>query len=131
MKKSAMKYTLAIASGLWLVCALPVVAWAHGASHAQHGGVVQMSGESLFELVRGPAGVSLYVTEEDEPVNAKAMTATLSVNVAGQRKDVVMEPGKDNQFFAKGLKLPKGANVGVVVVDNASKARYGTTFILK
>lgn len=126
-----MKYVLALLSAVSLACALPATTWAHGATHAQHGGVVQMNGETLFELVRAPAGVSLYVTEEDEPIDAKSMTARLSVNVGGQRKDIVMVPGKGNQFFAKGLKLPKGANVGVLVVNSASGARFGTTFIVK
>ena len=45
---------------LALACACLVVppapaAWAHGATHAQHGGMVQMNGETLFELVRAPA----------------------------------------------------------------------------
>lgn len=126
-----MKFAIALLSGLALACALSVSAWAHGGTHAHHGGVVRTSGETMFELVQEPAGVSLYVSEEDEPVNAKAMTAKLSVNVAGKRQDVVMVSGKGNQFFAKGLTLPKGANVGVLVVNGASGARFGTTFIIK
>ena len=126
-----MRHALTILSGLSLACALPAIAWAHGATHAQHGGIVQMNGEILFELVRAPAGVSLYVMDEDEPVDARTMTARLSVTIAGKRRDIVMVPGKGNQFVAEGLALPKGANVGVIVVNNASKARYGTTFIIK
>ena len=82
---------------------------------AQHGGVVQMNGETLFELVRTRAGVSLYVTDEDEPVVARSMTARLSITVGGQRRNVAMVPGEGNQFVAQGLTLPKGASVGVLV----------------
>jgi hypothetical protein len=104
---------------------------AHGSTKPQHGGVVQMNGETLFELVAQPAGVSLYMIDEDEPVNAAGMTAKLSVTAGGKRSDVAMAALKGNQFFAKGLKLPKGANVGVQVTNKATGARYGTTFVIK
>jgi len=126
-----MERVLTILSGLALACALPAAALAHGTTKPQHGGVVQMNGETLFELVRAPAGVTLYVIDEDEPVEASSMTARLSVAVGGQRRDIAMVPGKGNQFFAKGLSLPKGASVGVLVINRASQARYGTTFTIK
>lgn len=126
-----MKSALALVSGFALACALPVAAWAHGATHAQHGGIVQMNGETLFELVRSPAGVSLYVIDEDEPVAASGMTARLSITSAGQRRDVAMVSGNGNQFIARGVTLPRGASVGVLVINRASQARYGTTFIIK
>ncbi len=126
-----MKRVLTIFSGVALSFALPGAVLAHGATHAQHGGVVQMNGETLFELVRAPAGVSLYVTDEDEPVAASSMTARLSVTVGGQRRDVAMVPGNGNQFFARGLTLLKGASVGVLVINRVTQARYGTTFTIK
>ena len=110
---------------------LSAPALAHGFTKPQHGGVVMMNGETLFELVAQPAGVSLYMIDEDDPVNAAGMTAKLSVTAGGKRSDVAMVAMKGNQFFAKGLKLPKGANVGVQVTNKATGARYGTTFIIK
>lgn len=126
-----MTRVLTILSGLALACALPAAALAHGSTKPQHGGVVQMNGETLFELVRAPAGVSLYMIDEDEPVAASTMTARLSITVAGKRRDVAMVAGKGNQFFAKGLTLPKGASVGVQVINRATQARYGATFAIK
>lgn len=126
-----MKRALTILAGLSLACALPASALAHGSTKPQHGGVVQMNGETLFELVRAPAGVSLYVIDEDEPVVASGMTARLSVTAGGKRQDVAMVPGKGNQFVAKGLTLPAGASVGVQVINQATKARYGTTFTIE
>lgn len=126
-----MKRALTIFSGLALTLALPSAVLAHGSTHPQHGGVVQMNGETLFELVRAPAGVSLYVMDEDEPVAASSMTARLSVTVGGQRRDVAMVAGRGNQFFARGLTLPKGASVGVLVINRGTQARYGTTFAIK
>lgn len=126
-----MKRVLTIFSGLALVSAVPAAVLAHGSTKPEHGGVVQMNGETLFELVRAPAGVSLYVTDDHEPVAANSMTARLSITVGDKRRDVAMVSGKGNKFFAKGLILPKGANVGVMVINKASQARYGTTFTVK
>ncbi|EIZ81256.1 hypothetical protein WSK_0201 [Novosphingobium sp. Rr 2-17] len=126
-----MKKTLALLLGFATLGCLATTVDAHGLTKPQHGGVVQMNGETLFELVRGPTGVSLYVVDEDEPVAASNMTAKLSVSGKGQKVDVPLAPGKGNQFFAKGLKLAPGSNVGVQIVDKASGARYGTTFIIK
>lgn len=126
-----MKRAISILSGLALVCALPAAALAHGSTHPEHGGVVQMSGETLFELVRSPTGVSLYVTDEDEPVAASGMTARLSVTVGGERRDITMVAGAGNQFVARGLTLRPGTRVGVLVINRASQARYGTTFVIE
>jgi hypothetical protein len=126
-----MKKSFGILAGFALLCTLPSGVLAHGITKPQHGGVVQMNGETLFELVRSPAGVSLYVIDEDEPVAASSMTARLSVSAGGKRKDVAMVTAKGNQFFAKGLTLPRGASVGVLVINKASMARYGTTFTIK
>ncbi|MFT3965985.1 MAG: hypothetical protein QM690_08905 [Sphingobium sp.] len=126
-----MKKTLALLLAVSAMGGLPASAFAHGITRPQHGGVVQMNGETLFELVAAPAGVSLYVLDEDEPVNAAGMTAKLIVTAGGKKTEVAMAPAKGNQFFVKGLKLAKGANVGVQIVDKATQARYGATFIIK
>lgn len=126
-----MKRALTILSGLALACTLHASALAHSSTKPQHGGVVQMNGETLFELVRAPAGVSLYVTDEDEPVAASSMTARLSITIGAQRRNVTMVAGAGNQFVARGLILPRGASVGVLVINQISQARYGTTFTIK
>lgn len=126
-----MKKTFVYLVAAAVLAATPGMAAAHGSTKPQHGGVVQMTGETLFEIVREPTGVALYVVDEDEPINAAAMTAKLNIAVSGKKSEVMMVPGKGNRFFAKGLKLAKGANVGVQVVNKATRARYGTTFLIK
>lgn len=124
-----MKKFARIACALTLGLSAP--AWAHGFTKPQHGGVVQMNGETLFELVAEPGGVSLYVIDEDEPVNASAMVAKLTVTASGKRTEANMVALKGNRFFARGSKLPKGASAGVQVTDRASGSRYGATFTIK
>ena len=69
--------------------------------------------------------------DEGEPVGASAMTGRRSGTWAGRRRYVMMVPGTANRCVARGLVLPEGANVGVLVVNTASQSRYGTTFIIK
>lgn len=113
-----------------VACAVPGAALAHGSTEPQHGGVVQMNGETLFELVRSADGVMLYVSDDDEPVAAGTMEARLTVSAGGERRDVTMVAGAGNQFIARGLVLPANASVGVLVINKASQARYGTTFTI-
>lgn len=114
-----------------LLIAMPGMALAHGSTKPQHGGVVTVNGETVFELVRAPSGVSVYLEDEDEPVKAAGLTARLSINSGGERREVEMVPGEGNLFTAADTILPAGSTVGVQVVDNATKARWGTTFIIK
>ena len=51
----------------------PGMALAHGSMKPSHGGVVQMSGEIMVELVTRPRSLEVYVTEEDEPIDRKSV----------------------------------------------------------
>lgn len=106
-------------------------AFSHGVTKPQHGGVVSMNGETMFELASSPAGVSLYIVDEDDPVDAAGMTAKLSISSGGKNTEIALAPVKGNQFFAKGVKLPRGTNVAVSVANKSTGAHYGTTFVMK
>jgi len=109
--------------------ALAATADAHGSMKPQHGGVVQMTGETLFELVTAPAGVALYVREDDEDVVSSGMTAKLTITTkAGAKSDVPLAPAGGNKFEARGVKIPAGSKVGVMVVDKATQARASAIF---
>lgn len=121
---------------LWLplVAALmisPVAAFAHGNTTPQHGGIVQMTGETLVELVAGPDAASLYVSEEDEPVASADLTATLTVTDAAGKRQVELVPAAGNRFDAPGLKLASGAKVAVLLVNKASQGRSILAFTVK
>src|SRR5215204_3797397 len=70
MRKTSLTFIMAAA-----LAAAP--AFAHGSMRPSHGGQVTMSGETLVELVRGPKGVSIFVSEEDEPIAAAGLTGKL------------------------------------------------------
>ena len=106
-------------------------ALAHGNTKPQHGGVVQMSGETLFELVRAPAGVSIYVTDDDEPLNASGATGKITLTSGGKTQNIVLKPAAANRFDAPGLKLAPGAKLAVQIVEKATQARLGTVFVVK
>ena len=111
---------------------LPSASLAHGSTKPQHGGVVQVTGETVVELVYGPAGVALYVKEDDEDVDSAGMTATLTITTAaGARSDVQLKPAGGNKFEAKGVMVPAGSKVGVMVIDNTTHARSSVTFTIK
>ena len=120
-------------SGALAVAALLATgpAFAHGLSKPQHGGIVAMSGETLFELVAKPGVTQLYVIDDDEPVTATAMTAKLTVNVAGKTRNIDLKPAAGNRFDGPALGVKPGAKVGVMVVDKTSQAHLGGTFIIK
>lgn len=109
-----------------LVSAMP--AFAHGSMRPQHGGMVAMSGEIVVELVRGPTGVSVYVTEEDEPLPASTMTGKLTVSAGGAKADTPLVAGPGNRFDAQGLRIPADAGVTVALVNTASRARTFVSF---
>lgn len=106
-------------------------AHAHGSMKPQHGGIVQMTGETLFELVTSPKGVELYVSEDDEPLASSSATAKLSIASGGAKKDAPLTPAGGNKYVAKGLKVASGSKVTVTLVNNSTKAKSFATFTVK
>ncbi|KQN82880.1 hypothetical protein ASE90_08890 [Sphingomonas sp. Leaf67] len=118
--------TLSIALALIATPAL-----AHGDDKPRHGGQVVEVGETVFELVRAPAGVSLYVMEDGDEVPAAGMMGKLFVTTGAQRSEIVLTPAAKNQFVAKGAKIAVGSKVGVLLIDRKTQARQTATFAVK
>nr|MBA4769415.1 hypothetical protein [Sphingobium sp.] len=108
-----------------------VPAFAHGDDKPRHGGQVVEVGETVFELVRAPAGASLYMIEDGDEVPASSMTGKLIVTVGSAKTEFPLVAAKGNQFVAKGAKIPAGARVGVLVVNRQTQARQAATFAIK
>ena len=125
------KIFLPAAAGLSAL-ALGLTVEAHGSMKPEHGGVVQMSGETLFELVTGGPGVSLYVRDDEDDIASSGLTGKLTITTTdGKTSTVPLAPAGGNKLEAKGLKLAPGSKVGVMVVDKASQARSSATFTIK
>lgn len=119
---------LALAAALTLS---PMAVLAHGDTTPKHGGIVQMSGETLIELVAGADAASIYVSEEDEPVPSADLTATMTIMDAAGKRQVDLTPAAGNRFDAPGVKLTSGAKVAVMVVNKANQARSILSFTVK
>lgn len=123
-----------LAAGLAAAFALsmPHIGNAHGSMKPSHGGVVQESGEILFELVKTSKGIDVYITEEDEPLAATGYDAKLIITpAAGQKYSAALKPASDNRFTAAGIKPASGSKVVVSLVDKKSAAKAFATFTLK
>jgi hypothetical protein len=106
-------------------------AHAHGSTKPQHGGIVQITGETMFELVNKPGGVELYISEHGEDIPSSSASAKLSIASGGAKKEVPLTPAGSNKYVAKGVKVPSGSKVIVTLVDNTIKAKTFATFTVK
>ncbi len=106
--------------------AAPAMLHAHGSMKPQHGGMVQMSGETMMELVAGPKGVDVYLSEEDEPLTAAGFTAKLTQSAGGAKSEVVLKPAGGNRLSAPGFKTVKGAKLVVALVDKSGAKIFAT-----
>jgi hypothetical protein len=89
---------------------------AHGNTKPLHGGIMQIVGETSFELVAKPDGAEVYVVDDGEDISSAEMTAKLTVDAGGAKSEAVLQPAGGNKFEAKGVKLPSGAKVAVQLV---------------
>lgn len=103
-------------------------AHAHGSTKPEHGGLVQMSGETRFELAVSPDAVALYVKEDDELLPSAGMTAKLTILYKGAKTEVTLQPEAGNKFEAKGVKIAAGSKVSVVLVNKVTQVRTSASF---
>jgi hypothetical protein len=106
-------------------------AYAHGSTKPQHGGIVQVSGETMFELVNKPGGAELYISEHGEAIPSSTASAKLTIESGQTKKDVALTAAGGNRFVAKGVKVPSGSKVLVTLVDNTIKTKTFATFRIK
>lgn len=114
-----------------LAAALPSgVALSHGNTKPLHGGIVQLVGEKSFELVTKPDGAEIYVVDDGEDIASADMTAKLTVDVGGNKSETPLQPAGGNKFEAKGVKIPSGAKVAVLLVG-ADQTKTTARFTVK
>ena len=103
-------------------------ALAHGDTKPKHGGIVQLIGETLFELVAKPDGAEIYLVEDHEDAVAADFTGKIKVLSAGVSQDVALVPGAGNKFTAPGVKLASGARAIVTLKRTLSGATVSARF---
>ncbi|MFA6311303.1 MAG: hypothetical protein WCV99_00330 [Sterolibacterium sp.] len=104
----------------------------HGKLEPSHpGGIVQVVGDLLFELVPLAGAVELYVEEDNEDLPSAGMTAKLIVIAGGVKTESAMTPAGGNKFVAKGTTVPRGAKVAVLLTRKDKLTKVGANFALK
>jgi len=106
--------------------AVPATVHAHGSMKPKHGGLVQMSGETVIELATTTKGIDVYLSEEDKPTPTAGFTAKLAQTVAGKRTEAILKPAGANKLSAPGFKPAKGARLVVTVVDKNGAKIFAT-----
>lgn len=85
-------------------------ALAHGDETPQHGGVVKVEHEMIFELVRSDSGVEVYLRDHGKPYPTEKLTGNVIVLVAGKKSDSALAPAGENKMIAD-VVIPDGAKV--------------------
>ncbi len=102
-------------------------ALAHGNTEPQHGGVIKVVGEYTFELVRQEKLTELYVSYEDEALNASDMSGILKVKQSNGKTKIILQSGQGNRFFTdKSINDGNTVLVMITLADGFSKivAKY-------
>lgn len=82
----------------------------------QHGGVVAEAGTFQGELVAGPKGPVLHVTDHGKPVSTAGASGKLVVLAGGQKSELELAPAGGNRLAPpQPLALPKGARAVATV----------------
>jgi hypothetical protein len=106
-------------------------AHAHGSTKPQHGGVVQLVGETSVELVPGADGAEVYVIYDGEDVSSDGMTGKLTVDNAGAKSEAALQSAGGNKLEAKGVKIPAGSKVVVSLTDKQTASKTTARFTIK
>ena len=104
--------------------------YAHGTAKPEHGGVVRVVGETVFELLVLADGVELYLSEEGEALASDGMTGKLTITIDGAKSEASLTPAGGNKLVAKGAKIASGAKVAVMVIRQ-DQSKLGATFSIK
>jgi len=105
------------------------MAWAHGDAKPHHGGLVQVSGETRFELVSADDGAHVYLEDDGAAMSAANVSGKLTVMSGAAKSEAKLEPAGD-RLVARGVKLAKGDKV-IAVVTLPDKTTASARFVVK
>jgi len=100
-------------------------AWAQAEETPRHGGVVQRSGDTRFELVTASDDAEIYLEDEGAAVSAANVSGKLTVMRGIARLEALLEP-VGGRLVAKGVRLARGEKVIAVVAlpGKTASARF-------
>jgi hypothetical protein len=104
--------------------------WSHGDDKARHGGLVQMSGETKFELVAKGDTAEVYLDDHGETIPTAKLSGKLTVLSGAAKSEAKLEPAAGDKLVAKGVKLAKGDKV-IALVTLADKTTASARFVVK
>lgn len=107
------------------------LAYAHSNTRPMYGGVLETVGDTSFELVVNDDGVDLYILEEGVEISTSGKTAKVMINNNGERSEFMLEPADGNRFSAKGVTIPSGAAVSVVLTNKEPYSKIGAKFVIE
>lgn len=121
-KMRPLKATLLACAAVF--CAGPFVeAGAHGDWPSRHGGIMNLGGETSFELVQVPAGLHFYPSDHGEPLSANGARATLTVRRQSGVFSHAAVPEGGRRLFVPGVRLRQGDQASLkVTFQNGSVA---------
>jgi len=98
---------------------------AHGSTKPQHGGIVQMVGETVFA-----DKTELYLVDDGEELASADMTGKLTITSDGVKSEAILQPAGGNKLEAKGVKIPSSAKVAVLLIRK-DQSKIGANFTIK
>lgn len=105
-------------------------AWSHGEAEARHGGIAQSASDMVFELVPGPDGATLYLSDHGKPFPAEGVSGKLTVLTGSEKTETPLAPTTGNTLEAKGAKLVPGSKA-IAVITLANKKTVTVRFTVK
>ncbi len=119
-----------LATSLLLSFALsltPTSARAHGAHEPLHGGIVQVVGDTVVELVTKGQDAYVYVVEHDSEFSSSGSTGKLTVLKNGATTTAALTADGTNRFIARGAGIGSGARV-IVALTMAGGTKLSARF---
>ena len=91
--------------------------YAHGDETPQHGGIVKVEHEMIFELVRSDSETSLYLRDHGKPYPSEKLSGIVTVLADGIKSEIALEPAGDNKMVAD-IVIPNGAKILLKVKED-------------
>ena len=107
------------------------LAGAHGSATANHGGIVQTSGETWLELVVKGDTLQLYVQDDGDDMPTAGISGKLTLVKGAARSEFALKPAGGNLLEARAPGAVKGAKVLAVLTLDDRKTKVSTTFEIK